>query len=536
MDNESVVILFLVLLFLCLLLCYTLYKGKDRETERKKCNKKVISNEAFASTSSKLKNTTFKHLKNVKSHYVIGKTEDEDDCMEKGIEENEEFFPEFGSGSLFIKSKIPGKKGTCYGFIMNSNSRADGSDVKQEEGTTLMFQTAAAKPPVVVSPIPITPSPALTVSPVVTVPPQTTPPHQPVQPKNPTDPKEYSFSQARESKPFKQIDSDKNVACGVTHNDDIFCADNFDFSNWTSVPGKLKQVAVNDGKLYGVNSGNDIFYASDYKNAAWKKVGGSLKQVDFEGTVVCGVNSNDDIFCADNDLANPDWKKLPGSLKHVSVYNAKLLGINKNNNIYYASYYKNPDWQTIPGSLTQASVDDIVCGVNSNNDVFCSGNVSSPTWVQVPGKLTNVSVSNKGGTVLGVINSRMFTTRFKYSGPTAAYHIYNKTDIQLDQKLYQGQGIKNGNFMLVMQDDGNLVIYNTTNNTPVWATGTNEKGTIGMYFAHLRKDDGHFCVYDTNATYLWGNRIFGQNTALIQLTDNGKLNALNSSGAVLWTS
>ncbi|WP_272148354.1 protease pro-enzyme activation domain-containing protein [Burkholderia cepacia] len=52
---------------------------------------------------------------------------------------------------------------------------------------------------------------------------------------------------------------------------------------------------------------------------------------------------------------------------------------------------------------------------------------------------------------------------------------------------------------LVMQDDGNLVLYNTTNGAAVWNSATN--GNAGAYAVF--QTDGNFVIYSTSGNALW---------------------------------
>ncbi|WP_232430423.1 protease pro-enzyme activation domain-containing protein [Burkholderia ubonensis] len=52
---------------------------------------------------------------------------------------------------------------------------------------------------------------------------------------------------------------------------------------------------------------------------------------------------------------------------------------------------------------------------------------------------------------------------------------------------------------LVMQDDGNLVLYNATNGAAVWSSGTN--GNAGAYAVF--QTDGNFVVYSASGKALW---------------------------------
>src|SRR5581483_7117538 len=70
-------------------------------------------------------------------------------------------------------------------------------------------------------------------------------------------------------------------------------------------------------------------------------------------------------------------------------------------------------------------------------------------------------------------------------------------------KLYPGQQLFSPglNYRLILQTDGNLVIYNR-HNLATWATGTN-----GRYTADLAmQGDGNLVLYDD-----WGNAIWTAN-------------------------
>ena len=52
---------------------------------------------------------------------------------------------------------------------------------------------------------------------------------------------------------------------------------------------------------------------------------------------------------------------------------------------------------------------------------------------------------------------------------------------------------KDGRFVLVLQQDQNLLLYNTTDNEPVWASETKDFGTIGTTRAVMQAD-GNFVL------------------------------------------
>ena len=71
-------------------------------------------------------------------------------------------------------------------------------------------------------------------------------------------------------------------------------------------------------------------------------------------------------------------------------------------------------------------------------------------------------------------------------------------DIALWASGTNGKGA--GPYRVVMQDDGNLVLYDSNNAAP-WATGTNGKGVAP--FRAVMQDDGNLVVYDSQNKVLW---------------------------------
>ena len=99
-----------------------------------------------------------------------------------------------------------------------------------------------------------------------------------------------------------------------------------------------------------------------------------------------------------------------------------------------------------------------------------------------------------------------------------------------DKRMYS----PNGKYHVVMQNDGNLCIYQTEGTRFVWcsmSTGVND-ATLMM------QADGNLCIHDATGIFKWGtyqdkNYALGSGYKTV-LTDNGKLNVLDSSGKVLW--
>jgi LysM repeat protein len=105
----------------------------------------------------------------------------------------------------------------------------------------------------------------------------------------------------------------------------------------------------------------------------------------------------------------------------------------------------------------------------------------------------------------------------------------------IDQKLTSS----NGKYNLIMQGDGNLVLY-TESNTPVWSTRTEGKGAIRASL----QDDGNLVLYTKEVerrfrrdepVAVWASNTSGEKVRLI-LQDDRNLVIYTSDGRELWAS
>lgn len=87
------------------------------------------------------------------------------------------------------------------------------------------------------------------------------------------------------------------------------------------------------------------------------------------------------------------------------------------------------------------------------------------------------------------------TLRTRYQAPSV--YLAPGSSLTVDQKMYT----PDGNHYLVMQSDGNVVIY-TQSNQPIWASGTYGKGNG----CHLdMQDDGHLVLYSGSGRAIWAS-------------------------------
>ena len=114
----------------------------------------------------------------------------------------------------------------------------------------------------------------------------------------------------------------------------------------------------------------------------------------------------------------------------------------------------------------------------------------------------------------------------------------NKDSLTDGQSIKQGEFLvsKNGSFKLIMQKDGNLVIYDMYKKA-IWSTHTNHKGGERL----LMRNDGILTVYKKNNSHAWSSSKKKRKggTHILKMQDDGNLvdyhNYKNKNKAI-WSS
>lgn len=101
------------------------------------------------------------------------------------------------------------------------------------------------------------------------------------------------------------------------------------------------------------------------------------------------------------------------------------------------------------------------------------------------------------------------------------------------ERLTAGQQLTspNGKLTLVMQSDGNLVLY-APGNESRWHTNSN--GNPGAYA--VMQSDGNFVVYTAGGVALWETQTYGTGAASAQLQDDGNFVLYTSAPKSVWQS
>src|SRR4051812_22941166 len=105
-------------------------------------------------------------------------------------------------------------------------------------------------------------------------------------------------------------------------------------------------------------------------------------------------------------------------------------------------------------------------------------------------------------------------------------HLMSDQQLAVDQFLTSA----NGRAKLIMQGDGNLVLYRTDNNRPLWATYTPPSSSRA-----IMQGDGNFVVYDSGGQPHWDTGTWDHPGAYLVLQDDGNL-VIYQNGNPLWAS
>jgi hypothetical protein len=99
--------------------------------------------------------------------------------------------------------------------------------------------------------------------------------------------------------------------------------------------------------------------------------------------------------------------------------------------------------------------------------------------------------------------------------------------------LQLGQSIKspNGLYILVLQTDGNLVLYDNYYNA-IWSTGTEYQNVI---MAQMQSYDGNLVLYNVNNQSVWTSNTLFNPGAYLDIQDDGNLVIYTKDAYPLWS-
>ncbi|MET9884073.1 FG-GAP-like repeat-containing protein [Streptomyces sp. NPDC006430] len=294
-----------------------------------------------------------------------------------------------------------------------------------------------------------------------------------------------------------------------------------------------------EGCDYGPDwNGNDHWYDAEQVIAPGDLNGDGVPEIlikqgkqlwAYYGTVSGSLNSDLTVNSEPVLVGDADWDKYtviaPGDLNGDKVPDLWLRD-NASGDILRTYGKKSLDgnivdlatWGTqtrtkVGSGVTQAAYPQI----GSAGDL--GGDGVSDLWArQADNTVVGWNGVASGGTVTA------FTSQFQIDGVPGA-------KIPAGTTLTSGEEFTSGNSKLVMQTDGNLVLY-TKDNKPVWSTHTS--GNAGA--VARMQTDGNLVVYAANGTTaLWSTKTSTPYSYAV-LHSRGVLVLYNASGQSLWTS
>lgn len=158
--------------------------------------------------------------------------------------------------------------------------------------------------------------------------------------------------------------------------------------------------------------------------------------------------------------------------------------------------------------------------------ICCVGVVSaSPTALYQydgQGRLTRACIARPG-------HGDLTRHTLDKAGNRTAY-MNTKVDVALSPD--SGIFSQNGNFVLWMQTDGNLVLYNKSGSgwVAVWATGTTGSGAVVTHF----QSDGNLVLYTQQGVAVWNSATGNNPCSELAVGDNGNVTITTPDGAVVW--
>jgi hypothetical protein len=175
---------------------------------------------------------------------------------------------------------------------------------------------------------------------------------------------------------------------------------------------------------------------------------------------------------------------------------------------------------TLRATATDPDGDSLTYRWSAPLGTFSNATASSTTWT-APNDAATVTVTitvqdGRGGSATATVSIQV-----------------TRTDrLQPGARLVVGESLwsANNRYRLLYQTDGNLVLYDETARTALWATGTG--GTTTGQAA--MQTDGHFVIYDAEGAVRFSTGTAGNTNAYLLVQNDGNVVIYSASGQPLW--
>lgn len=189
-------------------------------------------------------------------------------------------------------------------------------------------------------------------------------------------------------------------------------------------------------------------------------------------------------------------------------------------------------WLTEAGPATPASDQDVMNSVNFLVDSLRQRPSSLSSWTRIFYYRLWDGTYNAEALLLPDWSYRPGFLTYQYRISQLQTGAANR--LSLGDKLYADDALysMNGEFKLIYQSDGNLVIYRLSDNFVPWASNTEGTSTGEV----VMQGDGNLVLYDAWSTPWWDTGTWGHDGAYAELGDDGVLRVRSHEGTILWSS
>jgi hypothetical protein len=191
------------------------------------------------------------------------------------------------------------------------------------------------------------------------------------------------------------------------------------------------------------------------------------------------------------------------------------------------TFYFNNEVEPNSQTLQISSSASIPWSSNSVVDIALSQTSGQTSWPN--SSTTQVSIKpiffqNLGKYTTSFILRYSITDQYYVEETIGVNVVVSKDKLNVGETLTLGKYLlsQDGQYKLIMQVDGNLVLYRTEDNFVMWASGTNGLGADRCKM----QEDGNLVIYDDDGnmpTPIWASVTDGNPGAFLQIENDGKL-------------
>jgi hypothetical protein len=317
--------------------------------------------------------------------------------------------------------------------------------------------------------------------------------------------------------------SQSNMHLGTSHPMDRIST--FADANWLSNtrPARLMESSVVPGDTgtfqFEMQAPNTSGTYNEYFNPlaegiTWLNDLGFVVQVNVNNAASPN-NSNNSVLSSGQTLTKGNYLLSPDSQSVLTLQTNGDLAL-------YSNFQAVWDTGALGGSISRLvmqSDGNLVLYSQSNAALWSSqtaGNPGARLVLQTDGNMVIYSSTNTA-----------LWASYTISNPD---HLSYINTTLYPGRLYPGQSIKtaDGRFRLILQGDGNLVLYSPTH--ALWATGTDGKSVAFL----AMQGDGNLVLYDRNGNPLWYSHTAGYGPLSLITQQDGNLVLYNNINTPYW--